>query len=141
MLSINDQFPIHSISGIFNRKISEYNFGKHAVILVYWGSDYRDLSFIEWLSKNIHHNSYNHASFFGASVDSLETHQKLLQEITLDFPVLSDLSHMLALKLGILDKLGYSKNSCFLTDKDGKVKLSFAATDQTMMTSLLKLLS
>lgn len=127
MLSSNDKFPQHTTPGIYETTVGEYKLHRGPFVLIYWSSDFRDIDFIAEISKSIEKGMYRDTPIFGASIDSVETHRKLIEEVkTIDFPVLSDVSHLLALKLGVLDESGYSGNACFIVDDAANIVASIS---------------
>jgi thioredoxin-dependent peroxiredoxin len=60
-------------------------------------------------------------AYFTASVDDVEQNKKFAQELSVDYPILSDPTKENAKKFGVLNERGMANRWTFYIDKNGKI--------------------
>ena len=67
-------------------------------------------------------------AYFTASVDDAEQNKKFAQELSVDYPILSDPTKENAKKFGVLNERGMANRWTFYIDRDGRI----AAIDKSV---------
>lgn len=123
-LEVGDMAPDFTLQATDGKTYTLSDFrGKQAVVLAWFPKAYTRGCTIECksLAENGHLIRQYDATYFMASVDSLEDNQGFAEENNADFPLLSDPDKSVAKAYGVLHLLGFSKRETFYIGKDGTI--------------------
>jgi thioredoxin-dependent peroxiredoxin len=123
-VKVGDDAPDFKLQGSDGKtyKLSDFK-GKQAVVVAWYPKAMTSGCTVE--CKSLKESGAElrkfDAAYFGASVDKPEANKQFSDNLTLDFPLLSDPTQETAKAYGVLNERGVANRTTFFIDKNGKI--------------------